>query len=180
MSVVYFVRPIGELGPVKIGWTTLIHDRMSALNCWSPVQLEIAATIPGGLILERRFHAKFLASRDHGEWFAWTPELGETIDAILAGSFDTDTLPAPICIHLSRRAKGRERSAPEMSIHDGALLDDVEAFCGRHGIAASAFGRQAAADPSFVKQLRQGRRPRMAVVNRVRHFMATYGRQAAA
>lgn len=90
---VYFARPIGELGPVKIGCATMVEARLKQMLTWSPLPLEIVAQMPGGYTLERRFHIRFQDDRLHSEWFRWSPELQAAIDAVAAGGFDTDTLP---------------------------------------------------------------------------------------
>lgn len=52
------------------------------------------------------------------------------------------------------------------------LLDQIEAFLRRSQLTATAFGRTAVNDPSFVFNLRQGRSPREITAIRVRKFMA--------
>jgi hypothetical protein len=93
---VYFIRPIGMKGPIKIGCSFSPTGRKSSLETWSPFPLEVVAEIDGGEQLERRFHQRFIASHKHREWFDWTPELGATIEAIVDGSFDVTTLPEAI------------------------------------------------------------------------------------
>jgi len=60
------------------------------------------------------------------------------------------------------------------------LICEIEAFCRAHKLAESRFGRDAVNDTAFLPDLKLGREPRRATVARVRHFMATYGAQAAA
>jgi hypothetical protein len=93
--VVYFIRPIGMAGPVKIGWSAHQAGRLSNLMAWSPFPLEIAAAIGGSRELERRFHARFRHLNTHREWFQASPEIADTIAAINAGCFDVETLPGP-------------------------------------------------------------------------------------
>lgn len=110
---VYFVRPIGTEGPVKIGCSTAPASRVETYCTWSPVPLEIVATIPGGWSVEWAFHAKFAALRLHHEWFSADPELTATIEAIRSGSFNTATLPAPKRLRSAaqQRAWTRKRAA---------------------------------------------------------------------
>jgi len=54
------------------------------------------------------------------------------------------------------------------------LLSEIEAFRRTHGMAESAFGRKAANDTNFIKQVRSGRELRRATIERVRLFMLTY------
>lgn len=84
---VYFIRPVGMLGPVKIGCSGVPHYRLKALAAWSPFPLEVAAKIEyGDQTLERRLHGIFAASHSHKEWFRETPELTALIDRLAAGS----------------------------------------------------------------------------------------------
>jgi hypothetical protein len=104
MSEVYFIRPVGQHGPVKIGVSVGLErssrypgkaGRFTQIDACSPVPLEIAAKIPGDKAVEQRFHAMFEADHDRFEWFRWSPALQDVIDAVVAGAFDIDTLPAP-------------------------------------------------------------------------------------
>lgn len=114
---VYFLKPIDFAGPVKIGCTIGLQDRMRQINIFSPFPLEIAAVMSGGFELERRFHAKFLASRAHGEWFNWSPEMERIMADVRAGTLDIDALPAPLWIHPGR---GRP-AAPSAFVAPAAL-----------------------------------------------------------
>lgn len=102
---VYFLRPIGKEGPIKIGCSYEPKDRLSGYMAWSPVPLEIVATIPGNYTVESRFHAKFEHLHSHFEWFNVGPDLTETIEAIRAGTFDVDALPGVEGSIRSNRAK---------------------------------------------------------------------------
>lgn len=105
MSYVYFIRPIGMKGPVKIGQADWPDRRLTSIAQWSPVKLELVAAIEGGGELERRFHAKFKETYSHKEWFGWSPELEATIEAVQAGSFDVSTLPEPEWLTLRDRRR---------------------------------------------------------------------------
>lgn len=83
--IVYFIRPVGLEGPVKIGFSTLPPSRLEVLMSWAPVRLEIAVTIPGDISLERRIHGVFAASHSHHEWFFASPRLTELIRALIDG-----------------------------------------------------------------------------------------------
>jgi len=48
---------------------------------------------------------------------------------------------------------------------------EVEEFLARTGTKATEFGRAAAGDPSFVLNLRRGRSPRLATVDKVLAFI---------
>lgn len=92
---VYFLRPIGADGPVKIGCSVRPLARLQEQMIWSPIMLEIVASIAGSFPVEWAFHAKFLHLHSHSEWFRADPELTATIEAIRAGTFDLATLPSP-------------------------------------------------------------------------------------
>lgn len=90
---VYFIRPIGMTGPIKIGCSASPTGRKQSLAMWSPLPLEIVAEIDGDEALESRFHQRFITQHKAHEWFFWSRDLQETIDAIVAGTFDASTLP---------------------------------------------------------------------------------------
>lgn len=72
-EIVYFLRA-GEF--VKIGKSTGTPDsRVNQLRTGCPFPIEVMATIPGGLDLERSLHRRFAHCRAHGEWFHATPGL---------------------------------------------------------------------------------------------------------
>lgn len=117
MKRVYFIKPIGMDGPIKIGCSRVPAKRKSALETWSPFPLEIVAEIEGDFTLERRFHALFRDCHERQEWFSCSPELLQCITEINAGTFDTATLPEPV--HLSGILKGEKRPAhvgPQLSL----------------------------------------------------------------
>lgn len=82
---VYFARPIGLHGPVKIGCSAAPLERLKTLMTWSPIPLEIAATVPGDGKLERRIHGLFAKSHSHHEWFHASAELSQLIFSLAAG-----------------------------------------------------------------------------------------------
>lgn len=57
-----------------------------------------------------------------------------------------------------------------MSISD-QFIADVEAFLARTGMTATAFGKETLNDPSFVPDLRGGRKPGLGSVDKVYEFM---------
>ena len=55
-----------------------------------------------------------------------------------------------------------------------ALLAGIYAFCRKHDLTKSGFGRQALKDPNFVYDLEIGdRNPTVATVRKVNKFMGT-------
>ncbi|GGN59063.1 hypothetical protein GCM10011349_39230 [Novosphingobium indicum] len=53
------------------------------------------------------------------------------------------------------------------------ILDQIEGYLARTGTKASMFGRVAVGDPRFVRDLRDGRRPRQKTKQRVICFLAS-------
>ena len=102
---VYFLRPVGLAGPVKIGCSRVPEERLKTYTAWSPFRLELAAKIKGDAVLERRFHARFAFLHSHGEWFKGHPDLSRVVREISEGSFDPSCLPSPE--QLPRRRKQR-------------------------------------------------------------------------
>lgn len=82
---VYFIRPTGKRGPVKIGWSGWPEDRRKRLERQVGAPLEVAAQIVGRIEDERLLHQMFAADRTHGEWFAWSRSMQRVIDAISTG-----------------------------------------------------------------------------------------------
>lgn len=93
-NYVYFLRPVGADGPVKIGHSQRPLVRLQTFASWSPVELELAATTPGSRTLEARFHAMFWDDHLHGEWFAASPRLTSLIADIAGGRFDPSAVPS--------------------------------------------------------------------------------------
>lgn len=94
---IYFIRPVGMDGPIKIGCSALPENRQLQLMAWSPFPLEIVATIPGSFELERNIHQCFADLHSHGEWFRPGARLTAAISAISAGQ------PVGVAIDLTDR-----------------------------------------------------------------------------
>lgn len=95
---VYFIRAFMPDGLIKIGSSSFPPSRLVSLLSWSPVPLEIVATIPGDATLERRIHGLLRESRSHSEWFHPTPEVEAVVEAAISGTLDVDALPPPFDI----------------------------------------------------------------------------------
>lgn len=83
--VIYFLRPIGERGPIKIGCAAVSELRRGVYETWSPVRLELLAETSGGFRHEKQLHKRFQRDRRHGEWFEWSKDLEDMINQIKAG-----------------------------------------------------------------------------------------------
>ena len=82
MACVYFFGNWKKY--IKIGYTQKPNDRFSAINCHSPVSIEIIGHTPMMLIdkakcLEKELHDKFQKDNYKGEWFIPSKDLLKTI-----------------------------------------------------------------------------------------------------
>lgn len=82
---VYFLRPVGQVGPIKIGCSVNAKERLFAMNLSSPIPLELLAVVPGSARIERAIHVIFEKQRSHGEWFFPSPKLIKLIDDLIGG-----------------------------------------------------------------------------------------------
>lgn len=119
---VYFLRPVGQEGPVKIGCSTMPRGRLKTYASWAPWPLEIAALLEGSLRLEAKFHARFREQHSHHEWFHASAELTACIEEIAAGKFDPSSLPEPQQLPrmrepLSEKAKQNRSLRHRISAH---------------------------------------------------------------
>lgn len=125
---IYFVKPIGLVGPIKVGFTIDVRGRLAQCLKWSPYPLEIIATYPvtgesvraRGLcsVLERRFHLRYADHFLHHEWFETHPLILADIEAINAGTFDVTTLPEWSKIYKARpdsSARREDARCPDAS-----------------------------------------------------------------
>lgn len=87
MAWTYFVG-CREHQLVKIGVTTQLKNRMSALRNTSPVPIKLFAVVYGWPGIEDHFHEKFKQYRKHGEWFELADEIAECIEDIKRQDFD--------------------------------------------------------------------------------------------
>lgn len=53
------------------------------------------------------------------------------------------------------------------------LIAEIRAFCAAQDMALTRFGKEAVNDPSFVRQLEEGRECRRSTIRKVRAFMAS-------
>lgn len=94
---VYFIKPVGLDGPIKIGCSAEPEKRLKVLGTWSPFPLEIMGKAPGGHSDENFLHRRFADLHTHREWFLSSPLLRETIRRILAGEpFESACVAIPI------------------------------------------------------------------------------------
>lgn len=82
---IYFLKPVGMSGPIKIGCSRFAKDRILEISRQSPIALEIVCTIPGDGKTEHALHRLFASCHSHLEWFHASPELLEFIDRLNGG-----------------------------------------------------------------------------------------------
>lgn len=104
---IYFVRPVGMDGPIKIGCSAKPISRLKVLASWSPFELEFIGTVPGSFAEEGLLHSRFSHLHTRKEWFMTSPTLRETIEAILAGKSVKDA-----CAALPERTPIRNQKRP--------------------------------------------------------------------
>lgn len=84
-KLVYFMKPVGMDGPIKIGCSIDPAVRLATVALWSPIPLEIVAAVDGSYQDEDRLHTCFANSHSHREWFHATPALVSVIDRLNSG-----------------------------------------------------------------------------------------------
>lgn len=82
---VYFARPIGMIGPIKIGHTIKPRERLPQIAAWSPFPLEFAYVEESPSSLEGRLHKCFADCHSHLEWFHPVPRLVDAIKELQSG-----------------------------------------------------------------------------------------------
>jgi hypothetical protein len=70
----YFIES-GTGGPVKIGFTTDIHERLRQLQTASSEELHVLALIVDTSGMERSLHVQFKGQRLRGEWYTPNAEM---------------------------------------------------------------------------------------------------------
>lgn len=101
---IYFVRPVGMDGPIKIGCSADPAGRLQVLAAWSPFPLEMIGSVLGGFDDEGRLHRRFSDLHTRKEWFMSSPLLRETIERILAG---TSIKEACAALELKKSIRGQ-------------------------------------------------------------------------
>lgn len=81
---VYFVRPVGMDGPIKIGTSVDIQARLGVINSQSRVLCEVMASAPGGYEEERALQKHLLGDWLRSEWFSPSLRLMAIVDHVIA------------------------------------------------------------------------------------------------
>lgn len=70
---VYFIQ--SGNGPIKIGWSNGIEQRLATLQMGNPEKLTILRQFRGDIWEEKALQRKFKNFKIHGEWFTPTQEI---------------------------------------------------------------------------------------------------------
>lgn len=126
---VYFIRAVGMVGPIKIGITAHVDQRLDYLMSWSPIPLEVAALTPGTHVLEKFLHRHFRAQKLQNEWFTATPELIAVIDGLNAGKTIAEATGLPVLaspVYLfQHKHGGHGRAAYKLGVPTAALMTAI-------------------------------------------------------
>ena len=68
VDYVYFMR-LGEAGPIKIGHSVNIKERLAVIQVNNPYLITLLAVVDGGFSKERELHKLFKDHKIYGEWF---------------------------------------------------------------------------------------------------------------
>lgn len=79
---IYFISENYRENPVKIGISGDPVRRLSEIQSFHPVNLQIAARAPGKRLHEKKLHQKFSELRMRGEWFRPSPDLTSIIEYV--------------------------------------------------------------------------------------------------
>lgn len=141
-KIVYFIKPVGAVGPIKIGCTSNTVVRLRTIMEFSPAELEIAASVPGSFALERNLHECFAFAHVRSEWFSPVESLLEGISRLKAG------LPIEQAFDLSKRTGSIRANNPlfkNRAKSRGVRIDDspfgrAVAFAGSECALAAMVG----------------------------------------
>lgn len=108
---IYFIKPVGMVGPIKIGCSGMVTERLVQIAAWSPFPLEIVYSEPGEHELERRLHRCFADYHSHLEWFHPGERLIAALEKLKAGSriaeaIDLDDLRGSIFMSNGKKCLG--------------------------------------------------------------------------
>lgn len=127
---VYFVRRVGGVGPLKVGHSVRPIDRLLRIQEWSPHELELVTTLPGGAAEEREIHGAFSAARIRREWFKATSGLLALVDYAKARESSVRLSFAELDRFAAMDGSVRE--------HRGAAYERVVVAAERAGVSVSS------------------------------------------
>lgn len=133
-SYVYFMRQIGTVSPVKIGFSAQPEGRLRDMMAWSPEPLEIFWRTPGGRDLELNLHQSFARCHSHGEWFRPDAAMFLSLHKMVTGAPIAEAVDLTVRQRLPRNTKDR----PDRPMH--------VAYIARLRGTAARMARQAGGD----------------------------------
>jgi len=110
---IYFVVA-DSVAMVKIGVSSGIRRRLSAMQGGSPVALRLACVSPGCKLIEAQVHAAFAPEWRHSEWFELSDRLAKAIQRIADGEALASVVDLPPLIGRPR-PYGRDRFSRRMA-----------------------------------------------------------------
>lgn len=156
---VYFIRPQGMDGPVKIGFSKRPSDRLHSLSGASPLKLELAAVGAGCPSTEKMLHNRFADQRSHGEWFDCSDDIAELISVVV----ETGVIPA---MNASTNAERMTTKAVQAvscddiaSPYGDALVDKYSNACLKNSLSLVELARAAGVAASTFSRWRAGKKP---------------------
>jgi hypothetical protein len=120
---VYFIKPVGLGGPIKIGSALDVEERLSFLSRWSPLPLELIGSICGSRSDEAYIHSCFADLHTHGEWFSAEPRLVTALQLILDGGMQfvrSNLSPEGRLPWMTRSLETRNKISLSLKGHYGA------------------------------------------------------------
>lgn len=85
-TLVYFAQR-GHRGPIKIGKSRNVPERITYLSTGIAEKLNVLATYRGGAQTEKYLHQKLAQHRLNGEWFRPHREVLDVVHSVIAGTF---------------------------------------------------------------------------------------------
>lgn len=146
--MIYFITPV-DGGPIKIGTTGNLPQRLKSLEREMGCPLAILATMPGGLTEEKAMHERFAAYRlGQSEQFRPVREILEFIGRPLLVSADPDAVEAipmrrKVMAIQVRASEEWKAWADELAAFDGLTLAALIDRTLRRYARAIGFGKEA-------------------------------------
>lgn len=177
LTFIYFMRPIGQLGPVKVGCSIQPLSRLAQYQAWSPIPLEVFFSFPGGPKIEAALHAHLADTFSHHEWFHASEKLQRIVAGLRDGRAWGDLITlgqkSPMRSASARRIvtqSTRQRQSYLMRLHHAAnrvklwVPQDVYSICSRW----SGYGREPSIHPTPQEIVRLNE----VLANPERHFVS--------
>lgn len=99
-SMIYFLTYEG--GPIKIGVSKNIYNRVRTLQSGFPKELKILGCMLGGVKKEKELHKQFNEIRDRGEWFSAHQSLLDFISENAVDPRDLSLIPERLDMNVDK------------------------------------------------------------------------------